>query len=103
VNPEGFCFAIASPSAPYLTTCVDFQVGKFLLPAGTDVMAPSWGVHHNARVWGPDAGEWRPARWLEGRSVNATKKDADGNLRFLPFLDGRQNCIGQHLAVVRVP
>jgi cytochrome P450 family 13 len=76
-------------------------VGKYTLPAGLDVILPPWGLHHNPRVWGPDATSWRPARWLEGRSVNAVKRDADGNLRYLPFLTGGQNCIGQHLAMVR--
>ena len=53
------------------------------------------------QVWGKDAGAWRPERWLEGRSVAAAKRDAAGAPRWLPFSDGRQNCIGQHIATVR--
>ena len=52
-------------------------------------------------AWGPDAGVWRPERWLEGKGVAAMKKDANGHLRFIPFVTGAQNCLGQHVAMVR--
>ena len=77
------------------------QVCGRVLPKGTEVMMPVWSLHYNKGVWGEDAAQWRPDRWLEGGSVAAARKDADGNLRFMPFLDGPSNCIGQHLALVR--
>ena len=77
------------------------QIGGYLVPKGTEVMASSWSLHYNTRVWGADAAQWRPDRWLEGESVAAVRKDGDGNLRFQPFLTGASKCIGQHLAMVR--
>lgn len=76
------------------------QVSGYLLPKGTEIMLPSWTLHYNRRVWGDDASMWRPDRWLEGGSVAAARKDADGNPRFMAFLDGPSNCIGQQLALV---
>ena len=77
------------------------QICGYMVPKGTPVMFAVWALHHNKHVWGEDALTWRPDRWLEGKSVAAAKKDAAGQLRFLPFLDGPSNCIGQNLALVR--
>ena len=77
------------------------QICGYMVPKGTPVMFAVWALHHNKHVWGEDALTWRPDRWLEGKSVAAAKKDSAGQLRFMPFLDGPSNCIGQNLALVR--
>ena len=69
--------------------------------AGACIDIAPWGLHHSKAAWGEDAKQWRPARWQEGRSVNAVKRTPSGAMRWLPFSDGRQNCIGQQLATVR--
>ena len=79
----------------------DVEVGGATLPKGQLVVLSVWPAHYSTDSWGEDAGEWRPERWLEGPSVAANRKDKDRNLRWLPFLQGTQNCIGQHLAMVR--
>jgi cytochrome P450 len=81
----------------------DVDVNGTVLPKDALALLPIWAVHYSEATWGPSAGEWRPARWLEGRSVSAVKKDEDGNPRWLPFQHGGQSCIGQHLAMVRAP
>jgi Cytochrome P450 len=91
------------PVAPGVVGILDREVNVngALLPKGTLALLPIWAVHYSEEAWGLDAGEWRPGRWLEGRSVNAVKKDKDGNPRWMPFSHGAQSCIGQHLAMVR--
>ena len=71
------------------------------IPANVVLCFPIWTIHHSEEIWGADAGRWRPGRWLEGRSIAAAKKDAQGHARWLPFTLGPQNCLGQHLATVR--
>ena len=78
----------------------ELTIGGYKLPAGTAIVVPVWGLHRSRKYWGDDAKQWRPARWLEGRSVNAAKKGPAGGLRWLPFSDGPQNCIGQNIATV---
>ncbi|KAH9899237.1 cytochrome P450 [Cubamyces lactineus] len=34
------------------------------VPAGTNVIVSILGANRSKRVWGPDANEWRPERWL---------------------------------------
>lgn len=45
-------------------------------PAGTNVGINSWVAHRNRDVWGPDADDFRPERWIESsedqlREMNA--------------------------------
>ena len=72
------------------------------LPSGSLIAMSIWAIHYSTDAWGADAGRWRPSRWQEARSVNAAKKDVAGHMRWLPFTHGAQNCIGQHLAMVRL-
>ncbi len=43
-------------------------------------------VLHRGEVWGPDAAEWRPERWLEGGTANAVVAAQPYN--YLPFSRG---------------
>ena len=79
----------------------DMEIAGTKLPKGTPVLAPTWPMHRNVRVWGPDAKHWRPERWLNGRSITAVRKDDKGALRWMPFSDGVRNCLGQQLATAR--
>ena len=79
----------------------DAELAGAIIPKDQLVVLSVWPVHYSTDAWGADAGKWRPERWLEGESVTASRKDASGNLRWLPFLQGAQNCVGQHLALVR--
>jgi cytochrome P450 len=90
-----------APSGTIRDLDKDLEIAGTRLPKGTSVMMSPWAIHHSTAVWGADSKEWRPTRWLEGRSVNVVKRDERGALRWLPFSDGSQNCIGQHLAMVR--
>ena len=78
----------------------DANVHGTIIPAGTIVGLSIWTIHYNKEAWGEDAGVWQPERWLRARSINACKRDASGNLRWLPFVHGAQSCLGQHIALV---
>lgn len=91
------CYAEAQWHAPVQ----DVDVCGYQIPAGTNIGLSVFSLHLSTDAWGADAREWRPERWLEARSINAAKRDAAGHLRWVPFLHGAQNCIGQHLALVR--
>eukprot|EP00892_Ulva_mutabilis_P004477 jgi/Ulvmu1/2400/UM133_0001.1 len=80
----------------------DTKIGGYMVPKGTALIIPPCALHACEHAWGPDAGEWRPDRWLEGRSIAAAKMTANGHPRFLAFFGGTADCIGQHLAVVEL-
>ena len=71
---------------------------------GTTVMMPPWAVNASTELWGADAEEFVPERWVR---TNSNGNDADvssnggkgTNYNFLTFLHGPRACIGQTFAV----
>ncbi|PIL23630.1 cytochrome P450 [Ganoderma sinense ZZ0214-1] len=39
-------------------------IHEVVVPAGTTVLVNILGVNRDPGIWGPDASEWKPARWL---------------------------------------
>ena len=71
---------------------------------GTTVMIPVWAVNASTELWGADAGEFVPERWLRMKSTgddpNVSSNGGKGsNYKFLTFLHGPRACIGQTFAV----
>lgn len=71
--------------------------GKYF-PAGTEVGINSWVAHRNRDIWGPDADEFRPERWLDSpedmlREMNAIH---------MPFGLGSRTCIGKNISLLEM-
>jgi cytochrome P450 len=61
------------------------ELGGYRLPAGTFVWPSIAAIHTDRRIWGADADEFRPERWLE----------PDPPLHaFIPFGGGTHRCLG---------
>jgi cytochrome P450 len=70
---------------------VDDEIGGFRIPAGATVLHSNIALGRDPRFWGPDAEEFRPDRWLEGRVDNAA---------FQNFGRGRRMCLGKRMAYI---
>lgn len=76
-----------------------------VLPPGTIVGANPWVVHMDPRIFGSDAAEFRPERWLQGASETSAAyearvrrmKDAD-----MSFGGGNRVCLGRPLALAEL-
>nr|CAD1843004.1 unnamed protein product [Ananas comosus var. bracteatus] len=44
----------------------DVELGGYVIPRDTEVLIPIMGVHHDARLWGPDAAQFNPGRFADG-------------------------------------
>ncbi|OTB06424.1 hypothetical protein M426DRAFT_55146 [Hypoxylon sp. CI-4A] len=71
------------------------------VPKGTAIVLSPWATNFDATMWGPDAHEFKPERWLlpkGGGGGPDDKKAASGgassNYAFLTFLHGPRSCIG---------
>lgn len=67
-------------------------------------MIPPWAVNASTELWGVDAEEFVPERWLRMKNTdddpNVSSNGGKGtNYNFLTFLHGPRACIGQTFAV----
>lgn len=110
IRKEGHFDAIKVSELPYLTACLnesqrvtpsavgfirwlryDTQIGDWLLPAGTAVLPNIYLTQRDPAIFGPDANEFKPERWLQGGGKFAPSE-------FMPFGGGRRACVGMNQA-----
>ncbi|KAJ7204593.1 cytochrome P450 [Mycena rebaudengoi] len=74
----------------------DEYVGDVFVPKGTQIYIPIRVINTWKDVWGPDAEEFRPARWLDlPAAYNSTFSQ-------FSFIAGPHGCIGKTMAVVEM-
>ena len=64
------------------------EISGQLIPSGTSVVVSPWAMNRSTAIWGEDAEQFRPERWLENTS----------NVPLLTFSKGPRNCIGEGFA-----
>ncbi|KAI8439465.1 hypothetical protein MSG28_013239 [Choristoneura fumiferana] len=69
-------------------------VADVTLPAGTGCVVGAFAMHRAKSVWGPDADEFDPDRFLPERSLDRHRA------AFLPFSYGSRNCIGRNYGML---
>lgn len=86
------------PPAPAVSrVCVHpTTVGNVSVPVGTQALIPPWAINRNPDLWGADAHEFNPDRWLNG--PDAAHGGATSPYALLTFLHGPRSCIGQGFA-----
>lgn len=70
----------------------DYLLGQFI-PAKTPVVISPHAVNLSPQLWGPDAHEFNPERWMGPGKANTG--GAASNYAFMTFLHGPRSCIGQ--------
>lgn len=40
------------------------MVSEIAIPAGTEILVGIMACNRSKKIWGEDAGEWKPERWL---------------------------------------
>jgi cytochrome P450 len=67
------------------------------IPKGTNVLLSPWATNRSPDLWGQDADEFIPERWItDGKPNNSG--GAASNYSILTFLHGPRSCIGQGFA-----
>lgn len=81
------------------------EVAGEFLPAGTEIGINAWVAHRNKNVWGHDAEEFRPERWLEAQALaEAGQRETLQRMEayYLPFGLGSRTCIGRHISILEI-
>ena len=74
-------------------------LGQFV-PKTTKIVIAPWAINHSKQLWGEDAEEFNPDRWMVPGQANSG--GAVSNYAFLTFLHGPRSCIGQRFAVAEL-
>ncbi|KAI1505313.1 cytochrome P450 [Biscogniauxia marginata] len=71
--------------------------GRFF-PEGSVVGVNTWIEHYNTNIFGQDAKEFRPERWL----TDDPEKISFMNRHWMPFGAGSRTCIGRHISLLEI-
>ncbi|KAL6703106.1 hypothetical protein ACN47E_010243 [Coniothyrium glycines] len=66
-------------------------------PEGTDVGANAWVLHYSKKIYGEDAAEYKPERWLEPKETNDLRDSM-----MLAFGAGSRTCIGKNISLLEI-
>ena len=66
------------------------------IPKNTTIYVVPWAVNASKELWGDDAGDFVPDRWLSPGKANTG--GAENNYAYLTFSHGPRSCIGQSFA-----
>ncbi|KAH6876823.1 cytochrome P450 [Thelonectria olida] len=79
---------------------------SYLLQKGIDIQLPAGVTHRDKTVWGQDANEFDPERFLPPGSKDKTTESVDIDRRrratYIPFGGGRHLCPGRNFAIAEI-
>ncbi|KAL2066183.1 hypothetical protein VTL71DRAFT_2254 [Oculimacula yallundae] len=74
-------------------------IAGVFIPGGASVGINSWVAHRNQSVFGRDAEEWRPERWLEFEEQG---RGGEVERYMLAFGMGSRTCIGKNISLLEM-
>ena len=80
----------------------DTTICGHFIPKNTTLLLPPWAVNTSTALWGADAAEFRPERWIVPEPANPLSDGSpksNSNYGYLTFLHGPRSCIGQTFAL----
>lgn len=81
------------------TSQTTFPDGTWL-PKGAIVIWATWAMGHSKNIWGQDADDFRPSRWLidDDRGINMATLRTMSAYEFPVFNGGPRSCLGKKMA-----
>ncbi|KAF9151800.1 hypothetical protein BG015_006207 [Linnemannia schmuckeri] len=84
----------------------DDKILGYDIPRGTQIFLSAAALHKLKSVYGDDAEEFKPERWMEPSLFSEKEKESikfvtpDMTWAYVPFLTGPRNCIGSKFATI---
>jgi cytochrome P450 len=66
---------------------------------GTLITIPGAAINRSSAIWGPDAKEFKPDRWLNKDGISGKAREVQGHRHLLTFVDGPRTCLGKDFAI----
>lgn len=66
---------------------------------GQAIAIPMQTINKSKSIWGSDAHDFKPQRWLDEGGVPETVKVVQGYRHLLTFVDGPRTCLGKGFAL----
>ncbi|KAI0641434.1 PAH-inducible cytochrome P450 monooxygenase PC-PAH 1 [Trametes meyenii] len=88
------------PLANPVRTVTGEIVDKIPIPKGTTCNIAIWAYNRLPQIWGPDADEFNPRRWMDNEKMGQTYVGTMSNL--MTFSAGQQACIGWRFAIIEM-
>ncbi|KAH9857411.1 cytochrome P450 [Lenzites betulinus] len=71
------------------------KISEILVPKGTSIIVGIYSSNRNKAIWGEDAHEWKPERWLQPLPDTVLEAKIPGiYANLMTFLGGGRACIG---------
>ncbi|KAJ7438802.1 cytochrome P450 [Mycena galericulata] len=90
---EAITDAVLQLSTP-ITGADGAVMSSINVPKGTTIYIAIAAANHNKQIWGEDAVEFRPDRWIDGKAESVTCKMCGIYGNTMTFLGGGRSCIG---------
>lgn len=74
------------------------RLGDTFIPPGTVVGINPWVMQRDIRIFGEDAEQWRPGRWLVENDEMVKRMDH----HILTFGTGKRTCLGRNIAMLEL-
>ncbi|KAI0270682.1 cytochrome P450 [Gloeopeniophorella convolvens] len=75
------------------------EIHDLFIPEDTTVLIQIRTLNRDPKIWGPDASEWKPERWLSPLPASVTEAKIQGVYsNTITFIGGSRSCIGVKFA-----
>ncbi|KAM5532813.1 hypothetical protein V8D89_013532 [Ganoderma adspersum] len=88
------------PLASPITNTDGEVVSEVPVPKGTNLIISIWAYNRLPSIWGPDADEFNPHRFIEHEKIGATYVGVTSNL--MTFSAGMQACLGWRFSIIEM-
>ncbi|KAG6916982.1 hypothetical protein DXG01_004411, partial [Tephrocybe rancida] len=104
VIKETLRFAVKERTIPYQDVDGDLHPSTVTIPVGTTLFVGIAGSNRLESVWGPDAKEWKPTRWMtDAAPASSAQVRLPGVYSgMMSFLGGGRSCVGYKFAQVEM-
>ncbi|KAG1857750.1 cytochrome P450 [Suillus subalutaceus] len=66
---------------------------------GSSIVISIRAINRSSAIWGPDAKEFKPDRWLTEDGISGKAKEIQGHRHLMTFVDGPRTCLGKDFAI----